>query len=177
MLLVTTDSYFIPVLLLCDIGVSIIYNMGSNIFLGSISYITKSISVVLQLGVTTDFSIFLYHIYEQSKKKHNNNILAMNKAIVETFNSIIGSLTTTIAGFLALCSMQLTLGKAIGAGSKNIIVSITSLGIEESVDINAKDDLDKIIISYDTNSFKHTDIYLVVTPKLLTNVDYRCLIN
>lgn len=113
-LLVTTDSYFIPVLLLCNIGVAIIYNMGSNIFLGSISYITKAISAVLQLGVTTDFSIFLYHKYEQSKKKHNNNILAMNEAIVETFNSIIGSATTTIAGFLALCSMQLTLGKDIG---------------------------------------------------------------
>ena len=66
-------------------------------------------------------------------------------------------------------------GKAIGTGSKNIIISIASSGIEESLDINAKDDLDKIIISYDTNSFKPTDIYLVVTPKLLTNVDYKVI--
>ena len=113
-LLATTDSYIIPFLLLGNIGIAIIYNMGSNYFLGDISYITKSISAVLQLGVTTDFSIFLYHKYEDSKKKIKNKKKAMADAIVQTFKSILGSSLTTFAGFLALCTMDLLLGKDIG---------------------------------------------------------------
>lgn len=113
-LLFATDSYIIPVLLLLNIGVAILYNMGSNIFLGNISYITKAISAVLQLGVTTDFSIFLYHKYEESKKEYSNKSEAMKIAIKETFNSVIGSSLTTIAGFLALCMMDLSLGTDIG---------------------------------------------------------------
>ncbi|MDD6264124.1 MAG: MMPL family transporter [bacterium] len=113
-LLLTTDSYIIPFLLLGNIGISIIYNMGSNYFLGDISYITKSISAVLQLGVTTDFSIFLYHKYEDSKKKIKDKKKAMSDAIVQTFKSILGSSLTTFAGFLALCTMDLLLGKDIG---------------------------------------------------------------
>lgn len=113
-LLLTTDSYIIPFLLLGNIGIAIIYNMGSNYFLGDISYITKSISAVLQLGVTTDFSIFLYHKYEDSKKKIKNKKKAMSDAIVQTFKSILGSSLTTFAGFLALCTMDLLLGKDIG---------------------------------------------------------------
>ena len=113
-LALATDSYLIPVFLLTNIGVAIIYNLGSNIFLGEISYITKAITAVLQLGVTTDFSIFLYHKYEQNKEKTNDKEEAMSKAITETFKSVIGSSLTTIAGFLALCSMDLTLGTDIG---------------------------------------------------------------
>ena len=113
-LLFATGSYIIPVLLLLNIGVAILYNMGSNIFLGNISYITKAISAVLQLGVTTDFSIFLYHKYEESKKEYSNKSEAMKIAIKETFNSVIGSSLTTIAGFLALCMMDLSLGTDIG---------------------------------------------------------------
>lgn len=113
-LLATTDSYIIPFLLLGNIGIAIIYNMGSNYFLGDISYITKSISAVLQLGVTTDFSIFLYHKYEDSKKKIKDKKKAMADAIVQTFKSILGSSLTTFAGFLALCTMDLLLGKDIG---------------------------------------------------------------
>lgn len=113
-LLLTTDSYMIPFLLLGNIGIAIIYNMGSNYFLGDISYITKSISAVLQLGVTTDFSIFLYHKYEDSKKKIKDKKKAMSDAIVQTFKSILGSSLTTFAGFLALCTMDLLLGKDIG---------------------------------------------------------------
>ena len=112
-LLLTTDSYIIPFLLLGNIGIAIIYNMGSNYFLGDISYITKSISAVLQLGVTTDFSIFLYHKYEDSKKKIKDKKKAMSDAIVQTFKSILGSSLTTFAGFLALCTMDLLLGKDI----------------------------------------------------------------
>lgn len=108
------DSYVAPIFLLLNIGIAIMYNMGTNIVLGEISYITKAISAVLQLGVTTDFSIFLYHSYEAQKKKYENKDEAMAHAISETFVSVLGSSLTTIAGFLALCSMNLTLGKDIG---------------------------------------------------------------
>lgn len=108
------DSYVAPIFLLLNIGIAIMYNMGTNIVLGEISYITKAISAVLQLGVTTDFSIFLYHSYEAQKKKYENKDEAMAHAISETFVSVLGSSLTTITGFLALCSMNLTLGKDIG---------------------------------------------------------------
>lgn len=113
-LTLATDSYLTPVFLLLNIGMAIIYNMGSNIFLHDVSYITKAITAVLQLGVTTDFSIFLYHKYEQAKEKEKDKKKAMEEAIRETFKSVIGSSLTTIAGFLALCFMDLTLGKDIG---------------------------------------------------------------
>lgn len=113
-LLLATDSYIVPILLLFNIGVSILYNMGTNIFLGQISYITKAITAILQLGVTTDFSIFLYHKYEYEKAKNKNKKEAMSVAIRETFKSVIGSSLTTFAGFLALCTMDLTLGYDIG---------------------------------------------------------------
>lgn len=111
---VALDSYFAPLLLLLNIGIAILYNMGSNIFLGEISYITKAISAVLQLGVTMDFAIFLYHSYKAEKEKNANKEQAMANAICQTATSVVGSSLTTIAGFLALCSMNLTLGKDIG---------------------------------------------------------------
>lgn len=111
---VALDSYFAPVLLLLNIGIAILYNMGTNVMLGQISYITKAISAVLQLGVTMDFAIFLYHSYLQEKQTSKNNDEAMSIAIAKTMTSVLGSATTTIAGFLALCSMELTLGKDIG---------------------------------------------------------------
>ncbi len=113
-LLFSTDSYLIPIFLLGNIGFAILYNMGSNIFLGEISYITQAITAVLQLGVTMDFSIFLYHKYEQAKEKEKNKKKAIELAIIETFHSVIGSSLTTIAGFLSLCAMSLTLGMDIG---------------------------------------------------------------
>lgn len=113
-LLISTDSYILPIFLLGNIGVAILYNLGTNIFLGQISYITKAIVAVLQLGVTTDFSIFLYHKYEQAKGNKKDNKKAMEEAIEETFKSVIGSSLTTFAGFLALCTMDLTLGTDIG---------------------------------------------------------------
>lgn len=113
-LLITTDSYLIPFLLLINIGVAIIYNLGTNLFLGNISYITKAITAILQLGVTMDFSIFLYHKYEQHKNTIKNSKEAMSLAIKDTFKSVIGSALTTVAGFLALCFMELTLGLDIG---------------------------------------------------------------
>ena len=113
-LMLATDSYIIPFLLLGNIGVAILYNMGTNIFLGQISYITQAITAVLQLGVTTDFSIFLYHKYEEQKSSGKDAKDAMQVAITETFKSVLGSSLTTIAGFLALCTMSFTLGIDIG---------------------------------------------------------------
>ena len=113
-LIIATDSYIIPPLLLSNIGLAILYNMGTNIFLGNISYITKAITAILQLGVTTDFSIFLYHKYIDSKKREKDKFKAMEKAIIETMQSVIGSSLTTFVGFLALCTMDLKLGTDIG---------------------------------------------------------------
>ena len=126
-LIVLLNSYVVPFLLLGNIGLAILYNMGSNIFLGQISYITKAIAAVLQLGVTTDFSIFLYHKYEQAKTRVKTNNEAMTLAIGDTLVSIAGSSLTTIAGFLALCTMQLTLGSDIGiVMAKGVFIGVLS---------------------------------------------------
>lgn len=111
---IALDSYIAPILLLLNIGIAILYNMGSNIILGETSYITKAISAVLQLGVTMDFAIFLYHSFMLEKQKNKNIEEAMANAIGKTLLSVVGSSLTTIAGFLALCSMKLTLGRDIG---------------------------------------------------------------
>lgn len=113
-LMVALDNYLVPLILIANIGVAILFNMGSNVFLGQISYITKAVAAVLQLGVTTDFSIFLYHKYEKAKKVYKTRDEAMSNAIHETLVSVFGSSLTTIAGFLALCTMNLTLGTDIG---------------------------------------------------------------
>lgn len=121
------DSYLVPVLLLLNICMAIMYNMGTNIFLGEISYITKALVAVLQLGVTTDFSIFLYHSYENKKNKMSKE-KAMEEAISETFTSVTGSSLTTIAGFLVLCLMNLTLGKDLGiVMAKGVLLGLVSV--------------------------------------------------
>lgn len=122
---IALDSYLVPILLMANIGIAILLNMGSNIFLGNISYITKAIAAVLQLGVTTDFSIFLYHKYEKAKEKYKSCEEAMSNAIYETMVSVVGSSLTTIAGFLALCTMNLTLGKDIGiVMAKGVLIGV-----------------------------------------------------
>ncbi len=119
------DSYLAPVLMLLNIGMAVLYNMGTNAFLGQTSYITKAISAVLQLGVTMDFAIFLYHSYKAEKEKVSNNDEAMATAIAKTLVSVLGSSLTTIAGFLALCSMNLTLGKDIGlVMAKGVLIGV-----------------------------------------------------
>ena len=119
------DSYLAPVLMLLNIGMAVLYNMGTNVFLGQTSYITKAISAVLQLGVTMDFAIFLYHSYKAEKEKASNNDEAMATAIAKTLVSVLGSSLTTIAGFLALCSMNLTLGKDIGlVMAKGVLIGV-----------------------------------------------------
>ena len=122
---IALDSFIVPVFILLSIGIAILYNMGTNIFLGEISYITKAISAVLQLGVTMDFAIFLYHSYIHEKKTKEKNEDAMASAISKTLVSVLGSSITTVAGFLALCSMDLTLGKDIGiVMAKGVILGV-----------------------------------------------------
>lgn len=113
-LTIALDSFAAPVLLLANIGFAVLFNMGSNIMFGQISYITKAISAVLQLGVTMDFAIFLYHTYIAEKKGEKDINKAMASAIAKTLVSVLGSSLTTIAGFIALCGMSLTLGSDIG---------------------------------------------------------------
>ena len=111
----TMESFFVPLLFMLSIGMAIIYNLGSNYFMGEISYITKALAAVLQLGVTMDYSIFLMHSYEEQQVRYDGDKKrAMAHAISQTFSSVIGSSVTTIAGFIALCFMSFTLGLDIG---------------------------------------------------------------
>lgn len=105
----TMDSFLIPIFFLLSIGMAIIYNLGTNVFMGEISYVTKALSAVLQLGVTMDYSIFLWHSYEDQKKIYENDHKnAMAHAISQTVTSVVGSSITTVAGFIALCFMSFT---------------------------------------------------------------------
>lgn len=123
----TNESTIIPFLFLLNIGYAILYNFGTNVFLGEISYITKAIAAVLQLAVTTDYSIFLYHRYAEEKKRRDSNNLAMDKAMQKTIASIFASSLTTFAGFLVLILMRLGLGKDIGlVMSKGVLLGLIS---------------------------------------------------
>ncbi len=114
-MLLFTDSFVVPFLFLIDIGFAVIYNMGSNIMFGDISYITKAVAAVLQLGVTMDYSIFLLGSYRENKMRFpDDNERAMGHAIANTFKSVIGSSITTVAGFIALCFMSFSLGFDMG---------------------------------------------------------------
>ena len=114
-LALTMDSFLIPVFFLLSIGMAIVYNLGTNIFMGQISYITKALAAVLQLGVTLDYSIFLWHSYEEQKERFpEDKKKAMARAITYTLTSVVGSSITTIAGFIALCFMSFTLGLDLG---------------------------------------------------------------
>ena len=126
-LMLSMDSWLIPFLFLASIGMAILYNLGSNIFLGSISYVTKALAAVLQLGVTMDYSIFLWHSYEAQLAEGKERNEAMVEAIAETFTSIIGSSITTVAGFIALCFMSFKLGPDIGiVMAKGVIFGVLS---------------------------------------------------
>jgi hypothetical protein len=109
------DSFLVPVFFMMSIGMAIIYNLGSNIFLGETSYITKALAAVLQLGVTLDYSIFLWHSYKEEKENYpDDHREAMAHAIGNTLTSVVGSSITTVAGFIALCFMSFTLGMDLG---------------------------------------------------------------
>ena len=125
---VTLESTVLPFVYLASIGIAVVYNFGSNIFLGEISYITKAIAAVLQLGVTMDYSIFLYHRYEEERGRYNDKRDAMTQAIIAAFRSLSGSSLTTIAGFLALCFMRLTLGRDIGiVMAKGVVLGVATV--------------------------------------------------
>lgn len=113
-MLLLLDNWLIPFVFLASIGMMILLNLGTNIFFGEISYITKALSAVLQLAVTLDYSIFLWHSYNEQLTKHGDKESAMSAAIHETLTSVVGSSVTTIAGFIALCFMSFTLGKDLG---------------------------------------------------------------
>jgi len=114
-LFLTMDSFLAPIIFLCSIGMAIIYNLGSNMLMGEISYVTKALAAVLQLGVTMDYSIFLWHSYqEQQKRFTEDKERAMSHAISNTITSVAGSSITTLAGFIALCFMSFTLGLDLG---------------------------------------------------------------
>ena len=108
------DGWLVPFVFLASIGMMIVLNLGTNYFFGEISYITKALSAVLQLAVTMDYSIFLWHSYNEQRTKYADNKEAMAVAIHETLTSVVGSSVTTIAGFAALCFMSFTLGRDLG---------------------------------------------------------------
>lgn len=120
------DSYLVPVFFMASIGMTILYNLGSNIFLGEISYVSKALTAVLQLGVTLDYSIFLWHSYKEYKEDYpDDHKEAMAKAINNTLTSVVGSSITTIAGFIALCFMSFTLGRDIGiVMAKGVVMGV-----------------------------------------------------
>lgn len=124
-LCIAMDSFFVPVLFLASIGAGILYNLGSNIVLGEISYITEALTAVLQLGVTMDYSIFLLNSYTDNKSKYPDRETAMAQAIAGTFKSVAGSSLTTVAGFAALMLMTFALGKNIGiVMMKGVVIGV-----------------------------------------------------
>ena len=119
------DGWLVPLVFLASIGMMIVINLGSNYFFGEISYITKALAAVLQLAVTMDYSIFLWHSYNEQRQKYDDHKDAMAAAISETLTSVIGSSITTVAGFAALCFMTFTLGRDLGfVMAKGVILGV-----------------------------------------------------
>ena len=126
-MMVFLDSWLIPFVFLASIGAAILLNLGSNWFMGEISYITKALSAVLQLAVTMDYSIFLWHSYNEQRAIYPDKCEAMAHAISATLTSVVGSSITTIAGFLALCFMSFTLGRDLGiVMAKGVLLGVLS---------------------------------------------------
>ena len=125
-LAVFMDSFLVPVFFMLSIGMAIVYNLGSNYFLGEVSYITKALAAVLQLGVTLDYSIFLWHSYKEAKEETpDDHHEAMAVAIGNTLTSVVGSSITTVAGFIALCFMSFTLGLDLGVVmAKGVVLGV-----------------------------------------------------
>lgn len=125
-LALTMDSFLVPVFFLLSIGMAIIYNLGSNIIQGEISYVTQALAAVLQLGVTMDYSIFLWHSYQENQERFpGDKKRAMAHAISNTITSVVGSSITTVAGFIALCFMSFTLGMDLGiVMAKGVVIGV-----------------------------------------------------
>ena len=126
-MMIFLDGWLVPFVFLASIGIAILINLGSNYFFGEISYITKALSAVLQLAVTMDYSIFLWHSYNEARESHSDNKEAMALAIQKTLTSVVGSSITTIAGFAALCFMTFTLGRDLGlVMAKGVVLGVLS---------------------------------------------------
>ena len=126
-MMIFLDGWLVPFVFLASIGIAILINLGSNYFFGEISYITKALSAVLQLAVTMDYSIFLWHSYNEERESHSDNKEAMALAIQKTLTSVVGSSITTIAGFAALCFMTFTLGRDLGlVMAKGVVLGVLS---------------------------------------------------
>ena len=124
-LAVTMDSLLIPLFFMLSVGLAILYNLGTNIFLGQISFITQALTAVLQLAVTIDYSIFLWHSYKEQKESNPDRFDAMAEAITQTISSVVSSSVTTVAGFLALCFMSYTLGLDMGiVMAKGVVIGV-----------------------------------------------------
>lgn len=124
-MMILLDGWLVPFVFLASIGMCILFNLGSNYFFGEISYITKALSAVLQLAVTMDYSIFLWHSYNEQLEHTTDHKEAMAAAIHETFASVLGSSITTVAGFIALCFMSFTLGRDLGiVMAKGVVLGV-----------------------------------------------------
>ncbi|MBQ4361616.1 MAG: MMPL family transporter [Lachnospiraceae bacterium] len=119
------DSFLVPLIFLIGIGMAILYNMGTNVFFGDISYVTKALAAVLQLGVTMDYSIFLWNSYKEQRRFFPDRKEAMAEAVTQTVLSVVGSSITTVAGFIALCFMSFTLGLDLGlVMAKGVLIGV-----------------------------------------------------
>ena len=191
-LLLTTDSFVLPFIFLSSIGFAIVYNMGTNIFLGQISYITQALVAVLQLGVTMDYSIFLLHSYEEAKPKYDNRDDAMAEAIANTFISVAGSSVTTVAGFAALIFMTFELGRDLGIVMiKGVVIGVFCcvtvlpaliLIFEKAIDKTRHKPLLPSMDKLSNFIMKHTWIWLVIfvvafVPALKGNNDVQLYYN
>ena len=126
-MMIFLDGWLVPFVFLASIGIAILINLGTNWFMGEISYITKALSAVLQLAVTMDYSIFLWHSYNEQREKMDDHRQAMAAAIHETLTSVVGSSVTTVAGFIALCFMTFTLGRDLGVVmAKGVVLGVIS---------------------------------------------------
>ena len=181
-MLLTMESTVLPFVLLVNIGIAVVYNFGTNIFLGEISYITKAIAAVLQLGVTMDYSVFLYRRYEEERKNYADPRDAMEQAILAAFRSLSGSSLTTVAGFAALCFMRLTLGRDIGIvmmkgvvlGVATVILVLPSLILlaDKQIDKHKHKNLLPDFTSLNRFILKHRIVILVIALVLAAPAYY-----
>ena len=154
------ESFVLPFIFMLTIGVGIVYNFGTNIFLGQISYITQAIAAILQLAVTMDYAIFVVHRYDEEKNNYDNKIDAMAKAITSAFLSLAGSSLTTVAGFAALCFMGFTIGMDLGI----VMMKGVVLGVLTCVTF-----LPALILIFDESIHKYTHKTLIPDVEKLTD--------
>ncbi len=172
------DGWLVPFVFLASIGMCIVFNLGSNYFFGEISYITKALSAVLQLAVTMDYSIFLWHSYNEQLQRTTDHNEAMAVAIHETFASVIGSSVTTIAGFIALCFMSFTLGRDLGiVMAKGVLLGVIGcVTILPSMILLLDKPLQKTLIP-DMSGFakgvcRHFPVFLIIFALLIAPAYY-----